>query len=100
MLRLPFHRDVQITAPQARLICRTLQHAARAGSVLCVAPEHRLSLQLKCTELHQDSIGKRRVNDHARAEEIAATAKALDCVERAVQFYDLFDESDALLSHR
>ena len=47
VLQLPFQRDVALTPARVAAMRACLEHARRAGAVLCVAPEHRLSLLLK-----------------------------------------------------
>ncbi|PNH10973.1 hypothetical protein TSOC_002217 [Tetrabaena socialis] len=77
LFTLPFHRDVKLTKADA--------HAE--GGLLLVAPEHRVSLQLKGLELL--GAGK----------DAAGVCAALDSVAR-LPYLDLLDESDQLLHHR
>ncbi|KXZ49831.1 hypothetical protein GPECTOR_19g282 [Gonium pectorale] len=84
---MPFHRDVKITAAAARAMRASLQHCKQEGGMLLVAPEHRLSLQLKCHELR--AAGEERAADFRALEELAA-----------LPYLDLLDESDELLHHR
>ena len=48
----PFHRDVKINHAGVCAMRSALDYCKRSGGVLLVAPEHRLSLQLKWHELH------------------------------------------------
>ena len=82
---LPFRRDVALSAAQARAMRACLEHCRRAGGVLFVAPEHRLSLQLKWYELYL--AGAR------------AVCAALGDVQ-ALPYRDMLDESDEILRHR
>lgn len=82
---LPFHRDVQLTEEDVKVMISSMEFCSRSGGVLLVAPEHRLSLQLKWHEL-------RLQGKHALCE-------LLD------QFFalpsrDCLDESDEVLRHK
>ena len=82
---LPFHRDVQLTEEDVKMMISSMEFCSRSGGVLLVAPEHRLSLQLKWHEL-------RLQGEHALCE-------LLD------QFFalpsrDCLDESDEVLRHK
>jgi len=57
------------------------------GGALVVAPEHRLSLELKVKELHR------------RGEHDIATHIEIDILERDI-WYDIIDECDEVLRHR
>lgn len=48
---LPFHRDVLLTVEDVKVMISSMKFCSRSGGVLLVAPEHRLSLQLKWHEL-------------------------------------------------
>ncbi|KAJ1494683.1 hypothetical protein T484DRAFT_1608827 [Baffinella frigidus] len=48
---LPFHRDVKLDVPLVRRMLQGFERCRAAGGVVCVAPEHRLSLDLKFHEL-------------------------------------------------
>ena len=54
--------------------------------MVCVAPEHRLSLQLKWHELQRGTAP-------------VGVAKALQTLDE-LPFYDIFDESDEILRHK
>ena len=86
---LPFHRDVKLTANGVRTMYEVLMRCMNAGGAVCVAPEHRLSLQLKWHELR---LSGSEASDPIRAE--------LTRVETSLPFYDLLDESDEVLRHK
>jgi hypothetical protein len=81
----PFHRDVNLDADRVSAMHASLEYCRRAGGLLLVAPEHRLSLKLKGQELH------------AQGEtEICAFLNHL----ASMPTIDLLDESDEILHHR
>ena len=51
---LPFHRGMKITLEDANQMERSLRRCMATNGIVCVAPEHRLSLQLKWHELTQN----------------------------------------------
>ncbi|CAM9849170.1 unnamed protein product [Discosporangium mesarthrocarpum] len=89
---MPFHRDVQLTAAQARAMRGCLERCRREGGVLLVTPEHRQSLHLKRLEL----LRARAAGDGGEAGDIA---KEIEVVE-GLRYVDILDESDELLHHR
>lgn len=78
----PFHRDVVLSSTR---IAAMTQFAKRRGNCLILAPEHRLSLELKLREL--EFVGN-------------PLAEHLRKFINKEQYVEIFDESDALLSHR
>ena len=86
LLRLPFHRDVKLTEQDVAIMHDCLVRCMEARGVVCVAPEHRLSLQLKWHEMRLAS-GKSNIVDKL---------PILD----ALPYCDLFDESDEVLHHK
>ena len=85
LLRLPFHRDVKLTAQDVAMMRDCLSRCMSACGAVCVAPEHRLSLQLKWHELWL--AGKTKLTQ---------SLATLD----ALPFCDIFDESDEILHHK
>jgi hypothetical protein len=81
---LPFNRQVKVTGDGVRAMEGTLRYCQDANGVLIVAPEHRLSLQLKRYEVQENS-------DHV--------GTTLDVIAE-MPFRDLLDESDEVLHHR
>ncbi|CAN0502560.1 unnamed protein product, partial [Discosporangium mesarthrocarpum] len=92
LFTMPFSRDVQLTATQARAVRGCLERCRREGGVLLVTPEHRQSLHLKKLEL----LRARAAGDGG---EIGDTAKEIEVVE-GLWYVDVLDESDELLHHR
>ncbi|MEW5310745.1 MAG: hypothetical protein WDW38_002512 [Sanguina aurantia] len=85
LFTLPFHRDVHITAEGARSVQACLTYCQQEGGMLLVAPEQRLSLQLKWHEMWS----KRDEGVCSALQEVAD-----------MPYLDLLDESDELLHHR
>lgn len=88
IMELPFHRHVELDYRTVQLIAECVEHAKRRGDVLIVAPEHRMSLELKMVEL-QDC-----------EPEMEPTRRILAHVLDPKQYYDVLDESDAVLHHK
>eukprot|EP00438_Fugacium_kawagutii_P034194 Skav233192 [mRNA] locus=scaffold24:332899:334305:- [translate_table: standard] len=82
---LPFHRDVQLTEQDVKVMISSMEFCSQSGGVLLVAPEHRLSLQLKWHELRLQ--GEQALCD-LLAEFFAFPSR--DCL----------DESDEVLRHK
>ncbi|PNH12760.1 hypothetical protein TSOC_000242, partial [Tetrabaena socialis] len=87
LFALPFNRDVRLTAAGAGAMRACLAYCQQEGGLLLVAPEHRLSLQLKWHELR------------AEGRATAQVCAVLQAVAR-LPYCDLLDESDELLHHR
>ena len=83
-LQMPFHRSVSLSVAQIEVLRVCMEHCQRSGGVLCVAPEHRQSLQLKRYELY------------LRGEREAV--RALEALA-ALPYRDVLDESDEVLRH-
>jgi len=86
LVQLPFHRDAPLSALDVRRMLAFLERCRAAGGSVVVAPEHRLSLQLKWHEARLPG------NDALVAE--------LTRLDAQLHFHDILDECDALLSHR
>ncbi|KAG2441635.1 hypothetical protein HXX76_003254 [Chlamydomonas incerta] len=65
LFTMPFHRDIELTPARVRRMRAALVHCKQDRGLLLVAPEHRLSLELKWKEL---------VLQQPQAHEAAATA--------------------------
>ena len=83
---MPFCRDVQLNTNSINMIKNVLNDCRVNGGALVVAPEHRLSLELKATELILSGDKE--------------TATLVDKLIRADIWRDILDECDELLSHR
>lgn len=85
LVSLPFSRDIQVTHEKI-VSMQSLLELCRANSgFVIVAPEHRLSLELKIKELElggEEGLAVRLRNIHA------------------LSWIDILDESDELLHHR
>ncbi|KAG2496538.1 hypothetical protein HYH03_005361 [Edaphochlamys debaryana] len=92
---LPFHRDVEPTEGRVQAMVSAMRHCQQDGGLLLVAPEHRLSLLLKRTEL-----ALRAERCEAGAQQALLTCcSALDELA-GLPYMDVLDESDELLHHR
>eukprot|EP00644_Phytophthora_capsici_P009382 jgi/Phyca11/543907/estExt2_Genewise1Plus.C_PHYCAscaffold_130295 len=80
----PFHRQVDLNARRLEFIRDALQDLKLFGGIQMVAPEHRMSLELKRLELGDDG----------------PIAKVLDEILDGDQYVDVLDECDALLHHK
>ena len=85
LLRLPFHRDVNLTLHDVKVMHDCLTRCMLARGAVLVAPEHRLSLQLKWHELRLS--GK------------TALVNELPSLDQ-LPYCDLLDESDEILHHK
>ncbi|KAJ3031469.1 UNVERIFIED_CONTAM: hypothetical protein HDU68_003800 [Siphonaria sp. JEL0065] len=83
ILDLPFHRLVKLDAVKiSKMLLATRMISEEAGFVMA-APEHRLSLYLKIEEM---KLAK------------SPDCDALDNLYRGNEYFELFDESDAILT--
>ena len=82
----PFCRDVQLNVDSIKVMKNALDDCKIDGGALVVAPEHRLSFELKTVELYLS--GEKE------------TASLVDKLIRADIWCDVLDECDELLSHR
>eukprot|EP00854_Cymbomonas_tetramitiformis_P000643 gene643-1076_t len=102
---LPFDRDVDLKEADARALCCTVEHCREIGGVLVMAPEHRLSLQLKRLELtvQQHAAPSHDEGTAGDAKEGLAERSAVRnqlAAMEALPVIDLFDESDELMRHK
>ncbi|KAL1498573.1 hypothetical protein AB1Y20_013890 [Prymnesium parvum] len=86
ILRFPFHRDIKLTIDDVERMHDSLMRCMRACGAVCVAPEHRLSLQLKWHEIRLAG----------EQEELVESLPKLD----EIPYLDLIDESDEVLHHK
>ncbi|KAI9981767.1 hypothetical protein PInf_009537 [Phytophthora infestans] len=80
----PFHRQIDLNARRLEFIRDNLEELKRFGGVQLVAPEHRMSLELKRLELGNEG----------------PIVEVLDEILDGDQFVDVLDECDALLHHK
>ena len=92
---LPFHRDVRLTINDTRRMYEGLVRCMRTGGAVCIAPEHRLSLQLKWHELYLSGEGSSAVDTAT----FAKIRNEIDCLHK-LPYHDIFDESDEELRHQ
>ncbi|RLN94792.1 hypothetical protein BBJ28_00013892, partial [Nothophytophthora sp. Chile5] len=85
----PFHRQVKLGVRGLEIMHDTLEEMKLFGGVQVVAPEHRMSLELKRLELGGSS--------GAESDEMVA---ALDTILENDKYIDVLDECDALLHHK
>ena len=83
---LPFHRDVELDERNVRILKQSLTKCQQLRGVVCIAPEHRLSLHLKWHEL--------RASPEMRV--VAAELSSL----YDLPYFDVMDESDEILRHK
>jgi hypothetical protein len=84
---IPFYRDSTLDLKSVATMKCAIDDCRMGGGALVVAPEHRLSLELKVKELHR------------RGEHDIATRIEKDILERDI-WYDIIDECDEVLRHR
>ncbi|KAG2494611.1 hypothetical protein HYH03_007376 [Edaphochlamys debaryana] len=94
LFTLPFHRDVELTEARVQAMASAMRHCRQDGGLVLVAPEHRLSLLLKRTEMRSKAQAGEAVDRQAAAR----CCSALDELA-ALPYMDVLDESDELLHH-
>eukprot|EP00004_Rigifila_ramosa_P012322 TRINITY_DN2661_c0_g1_i9.p1 TRINITY_DN2661_c0_g1~~TRINITY_DN2661_c0_g1_i9.p1 ORF type:complete len:2974 (-),score=547.90 TRINITY_DN2661_c0_g1_i9:92-7951(-) len=98
LAQLPFHRDVDLTVQhRAQLLVQSVEAIVSSRGALVVAPEHRLSSHLKALELRLLKLGGSASSDKLEYQVALACLRKL---EHDFVYYDIFDESDAVLSYR
>lgn len=85
---IPFHRGILLSSKHATRMHEIMVRYQRKQNVILVAPEHRLSLELK-----QHEVG---LMDSENATRIQQAIKNIE----ALPYYDILDESDELLSYK
>jgi len=85
LFTLPFRRDVELDDKRVRSILDLVRYCEKEKGFFVVAPEHRLSLELKVKELHLD--GQQKLSE------------SLGNVVSG-SWQDVFDEIDEMLHHR
>ena len=84
---MPFCRDVTLDSNSVATMKSAIDDCRIGGGALVVAPEHRLSLELKVKEMHH------------RGEHDIAVRIEQDILEQD-SWYDIIDECDEVLRHR
>lgn len=85
ILEQPFHRQIGLDVRKLEVIHDVLQEMKMFGGIQVVAPEHRMSLELKRLELDEDD---------------EVSADLLDEILDTSQYIDVLDECDAVLHHK
>lgn len=85
----PFHRSIDLDANRLGLLLEVIDEAKAGGKFLMLAPEHRMSLELKRLDL----VAAAEASD-------TALVVALDEILDGEQYIDILDESDAVLHHK
>ncbi|TMW55333.1 hypothetical protein Poli38472_013224 [Pythium oligandrum] len=88
LMEQPFERQKELTGWDVLRLQEAAREVKLCGGVQMVAPEHRLSLELKRLELE------------ALDEKDTWLVKSLDTLLNNDAYVDIFDESDALLHHK
>ena len=85
LFTLPFRRDVELDIQKVRSILDLVSYCREERGFFVLAPEHRLSLELKVKELHLD--GQQEMSEY---------------LGRVVSncWQDVYDEVDEILHHR
>ena len=91
---MPFHRDIHLRPNGVDKMLQVLMRCQVSRGVLIVAPEHRLSLQLKFLELRLAALHPE--SPSAAAAELVALLPRLE----EVRYTDWYDESDEILRHK
>ncbi len=82
---LPFQRDVELDNRKVRLLKDMINHCKRERGFFVLAPEHRLSLELKVKELHLSG----RIELSKELKRVVSNS-----------WCDIIDEVDEVLHHR
>ncbi|KAJ3080690.1 hypothetical protein HDU99_007692, partial [Rhizoclosmatium hyalinum] len=85
ILELPFNRQINLSPANIVTIRRAILEMQRGGGFVISAPEHRLSMCLKVKELEMDQ---------------QAISKSLSAICYDFEYFELFDESDAILAYK
>lgn len=85
----PFHRNIDLDTDRLNLLREDLEEAKECEKFLMIAPEHRMSLELKRLDLESSNHDER----HSMME-------VLDDILDDDQYVDILDESDAILHHK
>jgi hypothetical protein len=99
LFRVPLHRIVKLTPRRIELMRNTLVTCQRVGGAIVVAPEHRLSLQLRISELQlrmsAAPLDQPKPPEHS-PELLMRGLLGLELLP----FTDILDECDEILHHR
>lgn len=85
----PFHRNIALDVHRLILLQEDLVDAKASGRFLLIAPEHRMSLELKLLDLRSSA------HEHQRD-----MVRVLEDILDHRQYVDVLDESDAVLHHK
>lgn len=85
---LPFHRRIRLDHRMVQLLAESITNAKRRGDVLMVAPEHRMSLELKLVEMAGCEVS------------LEPARRQLGQILDNKHYHDVLDESDAVLHHK
>jgi hypothetical protein len=96
LCELPFHRQVEMNLDHVESMYECLKRCMESGSAVLVAPEHRLSLQLKWHEVRLVEESRSREDVKKSNREIRSVLAKID----NLPFYDVLDESDEVLNHK
>ena len=91
---MPFQRDIHLDLDGVDKMLKVLMRCQASRGVLVVAPEHRLSLQLKFLELRLAALHPE--SPSSAATQLVATLPKLD----ELPYSDWLDESDEILRHK
>jgi hypothetical protein len=96
LLLLPFNRDVKISTDDLKLMHSQIEECRASCGAICIAREHRASLQLK---RHEQDLADTST-DHDTQARRAALKKVFNLVENHPKYVDIFDESDEIMRQR
>lgn len=86
---LPFHRKIELDTEKLCLMNEALEEARLCGGFQIVAPEHRLSLELKRWQLAE-----------CESNQLSNDIQYFDTILEKDQYIDVVDECDAILHHK
>eukprot|EP00198_Chlamydomonas_reinhardtii_P007687 XP_001697024.1 predicted protein [Chlamydomonas reinhardtii] len=99
LFTMPFQRDIELTPARAMRMRAALAHCMRERGVLLLAPEHRLSLELKWKE-YLLQLRQASVPAAAGTGSNGGDVEALLAAVLKTPVLSILDESDELLHHR
>jgi hypothetical protein len=86
---MPFNRDVLLTLERVNVMYNILQYCLKTRGCLLMTPEHRMSFELKRSEIEMSNcVHKREI------------CKAMDAIIVDLNYIDMLDECDEILRHR
>ncbi len=93
---VPFDRDVHLDWTQAQVLRQSMTRCMLEGGAICIAPESRLSLELKWHEINLFSSGVSRNQEQQTGSLVMEELALL----RDLDYCDILDESDEILRHK